>query len=142
MKKLVDLVKLDRLDGLIRRAATGSPEELAKRLGMSRSSLFEFIAYLKEEMRAPIIYNAARPSYMYSYTPKFYLGFEMENDENLASRELNETYGGELSTNPGNTTSIQEVTTEQGRAKRKIEIEIDEDEFILDADIDFSDLYH
>ena len=48
MKRLIDLVKLDRLDHLIRRASTGTPEELAKRLEMSRSSLFELITYLKE----------------------------------------------------------------------------------------------
>ena len=58
------------------RASTGSPEDLAERLGMSRSSLFELIAFLKEEMRAPIIYSKNRQSYMYEYPPNFYLGFE------------------------------------------------------------------
>jgi transcription initiation factor IIE alpha subunit len=61
---------------LIRHKSTGSPDELAERLGMSRSSLFELIAYLKEEMNAPIIYDRDRVSYVYSYTPKFNLGFE------------------------------------------------------------------
>lgn len=41
MRRLVDLVKIDRLDNLIRRKATGNPEELAERLELSRSSLFD-----------------------------------------------------------------------------------------------------
>lgn len=78
MKRLVDLVKLDRLDNLIRRQATGSPTELAKRLGLSRSSLFEFIVFLRVEMNAPIHYNKCISSYVYTYPPKFYLGFERD----------------------------------------------------------------
>ncbi|MDR2057971.1 MAG: hypothetical protein LBP83_06785 [Dysgonamonadaceae bacterium] len=77
MKKLVDLVKLDRLDNLIRREATGTPDELAEKLRMSRSNLFEFISFLKYEMSAPIFYNKVKASYIYTYVPKFYLGFEM-----------------------------------------------------------------
>ncbi|MDR0574657.1 MAG: hypothetical protein LBG96_11615 [Tannerella sp.] len=38
MKRLIDLVKLDRL---IRRQATGSPSKPAERLGTSRSSFRE-----------------------------------------------------------------------------------------------------
>ena len=57
MKRLVDLIKLDRLDALVRRQATGSPEQLSGRLGMSRSSLFELIAFLRDEMQAPIRYS-------------------------------------------------------------------------------------
>lgn len=78
MKHLIDLVKLDRLDGLIRRRATGKPADLAKRLNMSRSSLFEFICFLRVEMRAPIIFNKYVCSYEYAYPPKFYLGFERD----------------------------------------------------------------
>jgi hypothetical protein len=52
MKRLVDLVKLDRLD-----QAIGTPEQLSKRVGLSRSSLFDFIAFLRDEMRAPIRYS-------------------------------------------------------------------------------------
>lgn len=76
MKRLVDLIKLDRLDALVRRQATGSPEQLSGRLGMSRSSLFELIAFLRDEMQAPIRYSKNLRSYIYEYVPKFYLGFE------------------------------------------------------------------
>jgi predicted DNA-binding transcriptional regulator YafY len=124
MKKLIDLAILDRLDRLIRRKATGSPAELAKRLGVSRSTLFELIAYLKDEMRAPIIYVGGRQSYVYEYTPKFYLGFERDH---LKTTEMINTCGG---------------GDEKEKRRHKVEIEIDDDEYILDDDIDFNDLYH
>ena len=81
MKRLVNLQKVARMDNLIRHASTGSPEQFAKRLGMSRSTLFETIMYLKEEMNAPIIYDSSRPSYVYAYPPKFYLSFEREHSK-------------------------------------------------------------
>ena len=124
MKRLVDLVKLDRLDQLIRRKATGSPDELARRLEMSRSSTFEMIAFLKDDMKAPIIYVSSRPSYVYEYTPRFFLGFERDR---LEGDEMINAHGG---------------ADEKVKGKQKIEIEIDDDEYILDDDIDFNDLYY
>jgi hypothetical protein len=91
MKRLVDLIKLDRLDALVRRQATGSPEQLSRRLDMSRSTLFEFIAFLRDEMGAPIRYSKSRNSYIYDYIPRFYLGFEKDR---MPSSELHSAYGG------------------------------------------------
>jgi len=92
MKRLVDLEKLDRLDKLIRRKATGCPDELAKRLGLSRSALFEFISFLRNTMNAPINYNDYILSYEYTYTPGFYLGFERDR---LKESEMVNASGGE-----------------------------------------------
>jgi hypothetical protein len=111
---------LDRLDSLIRRQATGSPVQLAERLGMSRSSLFEFISFLRDEMQAPIRYSKSLNSYIYEYVPKFYLGFEKER---LSSAGLQETYG---------------RGTSDGKAYPD---DVDSDDVILDDDINFNDLY-
>ena len=119
MRRLIDLVKLDRLDNLIRHKATGSPDELAERLGLSRSSLFDIIAFLKEEMRAPIYYDRNRPSYMYEYVPRFFLGFEKDH---MQTEDAYNTLGG----------------SDKNEIKRK-KVNIDDD--ILDDDIDFNDLY-
>jgi hypothetical protein len=51
MKRLVDLLTLDRMDSLIRRQATGSPNNLANRLGISIRSLYELIAFLRDDMQ-------------------------------------------------------------------------------------------
>jgi len=88
---LVDLVKLDRLDNLIRRKATGSPEELAQRMGLSRSRLFQILSFLRIEMKAPIRYNRYVCSYEYEYLPKFYLGFEHDR---LNETAIDNVYGG------------------------------------------------
>jgi len=78
MNKLVDLVKLDRLDRLIRLHATGTPDALRATLDMSRSSLFELLSFLRFDMQAPLRYNKYIPSYVYDYPPRFYLGFEKD----------------------------------------------------------------
>jgi hypothetical protein len=119
MRRLVDLVKLDRLDTLVRRQATGSPEHLAERLGMSRSSLFEFISFLRNEMHAPVRYSKSLNSYIYEYVPGFYLGFEKER---LSSSQLYNTYG-------------------RADEEKKYPKEDDPDDVILDDDLNFNDLY-
>jgi len=136
MRRLVDLKILNRLDWLIRHAATGTPDEFAEWLGMSRSSFYELIAYMKDEMQAPIIFDNTRPSYIYEYPPKFYLGFERES---LDTTELQNTFGGV----DMNEEKVVKTETETGKkkGKRTIEIEINEDECILDTNIDFNDLY-
>ena len=78
MKKLVDLVMLDRLDHLIRRRATGTPVDLANRLGISLSTLHEYILFMRKILNAPIRYNVYVHSYIYDYLPDFYLGFEKD----------------------------------------------------------------
>ena len=123
MKCLVDLLKLKQLDNLIRQTATGSPEELAERLEMSYDSLLGLLSFLPPEMKAPITYNKNKLSYVYSYTPKFHLGFERDR---LCVSEMDNYGSGNASAKMSN--------------KVKVEIEIDDDDFIFDNDINFCDL--
>jgi hypothetical protein len=123
MECLVDLTKLNRLDNLIRQAATGNLEELAERLDMSYDNLFGLISFLKEEMRAPITYCKNKLSYVYSYIPKFYLGFERDQ-QSTAEMDCS-----------GN-------ASERRSNKIKVEIELDDDDFIFDDNINFCDLYN
>ena len=53
-----------RMDDLIRRKATGSAEEFARRLGVSRRILMENLNDLKE-LGAPICYDDCCKSYYY-----------------------------------------------------------------------------
>ena len=64
---------MHKLHGLLSQKIIISHNDLAQRLKMSRSSLFELIAYLRDEMQAPILYNTERSSYEYVYPTRFNL---------------------------------------------------------------------
>lgn len=72
-RKFIDTLK--RIDYLIARKATGSPTALAGRLGISETTLFHYLAILKEH-GAPIQYEKFRQSYYYEYTGKFIIEFK------------------------------------------------------------------
>ncbi|MCG8329561.1 MAG: HTH domain-containing protein [Chitinophagales bacterium] len=65
MKLLQQLLLLERIDCLIRRKATGSPEQLARRLNVSLRHTYRLINELKQ-MGFPIKYNRQRSTYEYS----------------------------------------------------------------------------
>ena len=62
--KYIDQINL--LDKLIRQRRTGSPTDLAKRLGISTSRLYVIIDQMKD-MGAPIDYSRQLCSYYYKY---------------------------------------------------------------------------
>lgn len=64
MKVIAQLKRLDRLSNLIRRKATGPPSELARKLGVSRSTVFNLLREL-EILGAEITYCKERRSYVY-----------------------------------------------------------------------------
>lgn len=56
--------RLRRMDDLIRRKATGTPNEFAEKLGLSPSQLFLVLKEMKE-LGTPIQYCTVRKSYYY-----------------------------------------------------------------------------
>jgi predicted DNA-binding transcriptional regulator YafY len=52
-------------DVLIRSKVPGRAEYLAKRLGVSRSTFFRLIEYMREELYAPVIFDADKNRYAY-----------------------------------------------------------------------------
>lgn len=58
------LKQLRRLDDLIRRKATGTPDQLATKLEVSRRTVFRLIEYLKM-FGAPIAYCGYKQRYYY-----------------------------------------------------------------------------
>ncbi|GAA3610553.1 hypothetical protein Q4Q39_16455 [Flavivirga amylovorans] len=58
--------RVEQLDQLIRLESTGSPEECAKKLSISKRSLYSLIDELKKDFKCPIIYNRSRRSYIYT----------------------------------------------------------------------------
>lgn len=53
------------LDELIQKEATGSPIELAKRLGVSRRMLFNYLSHLATEKNLEIAYCKQSKTYRY-----------------------------------------------------------------------------
>ncbi|HFA49989.1 MAG TPA: HTH domain-containing protein [Bacteroidetes bacterium] len=88
MKFSEDIELVKRLDQLIRLKATGTPKELAKRLGKSESTIYRLI----DSMRClgfPIIYDKQRRSYRYEKEVRF--SFEVCV---LEGQEKSNTVGG------------------------------------------------
>lgn len=69
------IYRMERLHHLIRRKQTGSSDVLAKRLGLSRSTLYYLLADLRA-LGAPIVYCRERSTFYYQYEVEFKIGFE------------------------------------------------------------------
>lgn len=53
------------LDTLIRSKIPGKADYLAKRLGVSRSTFFRLIEYMRDELYAPVFFDTHRNRYAY-----------------------------------------------------------------------------
>ena len=87
-----EIVKLTMLDNYLRKGATGESQVLAKRIGVSRSTLFNMFDELKE-LGAEISYDAKEKSYY--YTNSFRVNFNIEKGEGqyLNIRDLEKIIG-------------------------------------------------
>ncbi len=84
MKFSEQLNRFLRLDQLIRLKATGTPKELAKKIGVSESALYEYINEMKE-MEAPIKYDKRRNSYCYKEKVRLEFGFKKLDKDQLGN---------------------------------------------------------
>ena len=66
MAFLKNLEDYQRLHAFIKTKSTGTPEQLAKRMLICKSTIYEMLRFMKEH-GAPILYNKDRPSYQYEY---------------------------------------------------------------------------
>lgn len=62
----MDIRIIIRIDALIVKEQTGSPKQLAVKLAITERSVYNYIAFMKKEMKAPISYNSLRVSYIYT----------------------------------------------------------------------------
>ncbi len=77
--KIVD--KLLRIDQLIRMKATGQPHELAKRLRLAPSTIYQYMDIMRNVLNAPIKYCNHRRSYIYEEEGNLFMGFK--NRDNI-----------------------------------------------------------
>jgi len=94
MAKLTQTIQLmERIDKLIKRQATGTPNELARRLQISKASLHRVLDIMKQ-FGAPIEYCLINQSYVYTMDVAFYCGFYT----NALKQEEMQTVNGGFST--------------------------------------------
>lgn len=74
MRYIEKTMLIERIDQLIRMKATGSARELAKRIGISKSSVYEIIEIMRM-MGAEIEYSYARKSFYYTTDKILAIGF-------------------------------------------------------------------
>ena len=71
--KLIDNLK--RMDALIARKGTGNPAILAERMNISQTTLFAYIALMKE-LGTPVKYDKFRQTYYYEEEGNFVISFQ------------------------------------------------------------------
>jgi transcriptional antiterminator len=69
----MDIRIIQNLHDLILTASTGNPKQLAKELGLSERSVYNYILYMKNEMGAPIQFRRQQNSYVYTEDCTFVL---------------------------------------------------------------------
>jgi len=73
---------LERLDQLIRLKSTGSPDDLANKMGVSKRTVFNLISRLKE-LGCPVYFNCSINSYCYQNHGKLSFRFNSMDNEGL-----------------------------------------------------------
>lgn len=61
----MDVRILIRIDEQIKTKQTGTPKQLAQKLEISERSVHYYIAFMKNEMKAPIVYDNKLATYFY-----------------------------------------------------------------------------
>lgn len=81
------LDRIKRIDALVRNKATGTPDEFAKKLGISKSMLMENLAELKKS-GLPLEYSTLHRSYIYC------TDYKLSFDNLLSNKESSSIRGG------------------------------------------------
>ncbi len=63
--KRVDLKKILRMDFMIQHRCTGNASEFARKMELSRSTLFTYLDYMRNDLGVVILYDKYRQTYHY-----------------------------------------------------------------------------
>ncbi|MBP2831189.1 hypothetical protein J8281_03230 [Aquimarina sp. U1-2] len=80
--KQIDLIR--RVDQLVRLQATGTPDELACKLEISKSKLYRIINMMKD-FNAPIEYNPTLETFLYKKEVRFSFGFYASHHQHVTA---------------------------------------------------------
>ena len=78
---------IDRIDQLIRLQATGTPLQLAQRLGISKAKLYRALHTMRA-LKAPLKYDIAVQSFVYNETVGFTFGFYTKERVDHSNRHI------------------------------------------------------
>lgn len=92
MKVFQYLERIELIHKLVDQEKTGNPCEFARRLGISRTRLYEIMDYLKME-GAPISYSKSCRTFYYEEPFRISVTIELKS---LGENEMEEINGGEL----------------------------------------------
>ena len=83
--------RLERMDQLIRRKATGSPNQFAEKMGINRSTLMRNLAEIKR-LGAEIQYDPIRQTYFYEESGRLEIGFKKISNDQMKNRSGGQTF--------------------------------------------------
>jgi hypothetical protein len=75
----VDIRKIIRINTLIKAQRTGTPKALSLHLGVSERTAHNYLRFMRNELKAPIKWNAYKNTYTYEFTGE--LKFEWQEDQ-------------------------------------------------------------
>ena len=87
--------KIERMDQLIRLRATGSPTEFAKKLNVSKSTLYEYFKDLKD-IGAEVVFNRDSNNFQYKEPGKL---SPMHFEKYCIDQDINKITGGKENLN-------------------------------------------
>lgn len=73
LRNLID--RLAQIDGLIHRRATGTPAQMARKLGISRATWYELRDQLQHGLGLPITYDRKQQTYRYTRPGRLVIRF-------------------------------------------------------------------
>lgn len=88
MEFIKQIERLQLLNKLVREKRTGSPEELADRLGLSRRQLYSYLEFLKD-YGMDIAYSRKTNSFIVNNGKELEIVFQFQVLEEEVSREIN-----------------------------------------------------
>ena len=78
----MNIKNIQLLIELIDKANTGTPADLAKRLGVTERMIYKYLDILKSEFNAPIKYNHSTHSYFFTEKGTIDLKWQEEDNQN------------------------------------------------------------
>jgi hypothetical protein len=72
----MDIRKIITIHELIRKQRTGKPKVLASRIGVSERTTYNYISFIKTELKAPVKWDTMRESYVYESNGKLHFEWQ------------------------------------------------------------------